>query len=253
LTPIAFNELFLWSYDLPIHTLVIGAARPEDFDEHVAAAMLYDKRTELVPPIEARLRKMVTDRMGSADFFDTWYKGLPDAYANKEGLAGRLLFASARPFQETFHPFLPSRSYPSPPKVGYLYWLWWITKCWGFHSYAVTRYQSLEASLKAWDDSKPSEENTKAFGWVAGVAYRPEREAQLREALQGHPKVDHIVAAFKEAHVLFADGGCVKRGAIPACDVDGTAGEAGVAGVPAAEWARAYDLQSDKPYCDRNR
>lgn len=100
-SPIAFNELYLWSSDVPIHTLVIGAARPEDFDEHVAAAMLYEKRHQLVPPIEARLRSMVTDRMG-AGFFDTWYQGLPDAYSNSEGLA-----------------------------VGYVYWLWWITKCWG--------------------------------------------------------------------------------------------------------------------------
>ena len=58
----------------------------------------------------------------------------------------------------------------------------------------MTRYQSLEASLKAWDDSKPSEENAKAFGWVMGVAYRPSREAQLREVLKTHPKVDHLVA-----------------------------------------------------------
>ena len=63
-TPIAFNSLYLWSSEIPIHTLVIGAARPEDFDEHVEAAMMYEKRKELVGPVEKTLRSLVTDQLG---------------------------------------------------------------------------------------------------------------------------------------------------------------------------------------------
>ena len=44
--------------------------------------------------------------------------------------------------------------------------------------------------------------------------------------------------AIKEAHEWLSDGGCLKRGVVPA-------------GVDVAGWANAYDLQSDKPYCDR--
>lgn len=221
LTPIAFNNLYLWAHDIPIHTLVIGAARPEDFDEHVEAAMMYEKRYELLAPVETRVRAMVTDVLGS-DFFEKWYEGLPDAFHNSEGMA-----------------------------IGFIYWLWWIVKCWGLYSYAVTRYGFQESALKTWDDSKPVDENTKAFGWVSGVAYRPEREAQLREVLAGHPKADHIVGAIKEIHELLREGGCVKRGAIPTSAATGIALDAGVAGVPASEWTLAYNLQSDKPYCER--
>jgi predicted aldo/keto reductase-like oxidoreductase len=36
LSPLAFNDMWLWSQKGPaIHTLVVGAARPTDFDEHV--------------------------------------------------------------------------------------------------------------------------------------------------------------------------------------------------------------------------
>jgi uncharacterized protein len=36
ITPIALNNLWLWQHaesDTPVHTLVVGAARPSDFDE----------------------------------------------------------------------------------------------------------------------------------------------------------------------------------------------------------------------------
>ena len=32
------------------------------------------------------------------------------------------------------------------------------------------------------------------------MAFRPEREAQLREVLKGHPRADHVVGAIKELH-----------------------------------------------------
>jgi hypothetical protein len=53
-----------------------------------------------------------------------------------------------------------------------------------------------------------------AWNWVFGVAVRPEREAQLRKAVQdaGHPDPDHVVAALKEVHHWLRDGGCIKVG-----------------------------------------
>jgi hypothetical protein len=36
LSPLAFNDVWLWAHEDPVlHTLVVGAARPSDFDEHV--------------------------------------------------------------------------------------------------------------------------------------------------------------------------------------------------------------------------
>ena len=41
LSPITFNNLWLWSSSVPIHTLVVGAARPSDMDDHLESAQLY--------------------------------------------------------------------------------------------------------------------------------------------------------------------------------------------------------------------
>ena len=41
LSPITFNNLWLWSSSVPIHTLVVGAARPSDMDDHLESALLY--------------------------------------------------------------------------------------------------------------------------------------------------------------------------------------------------------------------
>ena len=54
---------------MPIHTLVIGAARPEDFDEHVEAAMMYEKRREVIAPVETRLRSLVMDQLGTHNYY----------------------------------------------------------------------------------------------------------------------------------------------------------------------------------------
>jgi predicted aldo/keto reductase-like oxidoreductase len=132
LTPIAFNNLWLWAHPedtTPIHTLVIGCARPADFDEHLESAMLYPQRRELVAPIQEKLHAMVKDTFGP-DFMTTWYKGLPDPYENDEGVY-----------------------------VCYLYWLWWICKAWGMHKYAQNRYGPQQDALKRWDDSKTPDEN----------------------------------------------------------------------------------------------
>ncbi|KAJ1400928.1 NADP-dependent oxidoreductase domain-containing protein [Ochromonadaceae sp. CCMP2298] len=182
LTPIAFNNLWLWNSPAPVHTLVIGAARPSDFDEHLEAAMMYPQRAELVAPVEAKLNQMVADVFG-ADFKDSWFKGLPDAYSNPEGL-------------------------PLP----HLYWLYWLIKAWGMYSYALKRYTPLEGGLKGWDDTASFEQNTKGFSWVPGVGYRPEREAQLRDILKDHPKCEEVVAAIKQLHAWLTAGGCLKRG-----------------------------------------
>jgi hypothetical protein len=108
-------------------------------------------------------------------------------------------------------------------------------------TYVNGRYGPLESALKQWDDAKPLEENLKQFSWVPGVAYRPEREAQLRACLAGHPKADHIVDAIKQVHSWLADGGCLKRGVKPE----------GMDAAAVEEWAIAYDLQPDRPFPER--
>jgi hypothetical protein len=63
--------------------------------------------------------------------------------------------------------------------------------------------------------------------------------------IQDKSRVDHVLEAIKEVHGWLSGGGCVKRGEKPVMKVDGGKG------VDLADWATAYDLQPDKPYCER--
>ncbi len=75
LSPMVFNELFCLSRK-EIHTLSIGAGKPEDYDEHLKTLAFYEQRNELLSPIEERLdmefKKSLGDKWAS-----TWKEGLP--------------------------------------------------------------------------------------------------------------------------------------------------------------------------------
>jgi predicted aldo/keto reductase-like oxidoreductase len=75
LTPMQFNDLYCLARP-QVHTLSCGAARPSDFDEHIRALEHYDRLTETVAPIEARLRAEM-DRMLGSDWRTRWFEGLP--------------------------------------------------------------------------------------------------------------------------------------------------------------------------------
>jgi len=212
ISPISWHNLLLLS-DERISTLVIGAARPSDFDEHLDAVIKYDQRVELSAPIMKILEAKVTSSMGS-DFFTTWYKSLPDAYQN-----------------------------PLGQPVGYIYWLWWISKFWGLQSFAQKRYASLEGNMKDWDDQKTEQENKTKFSWVPGLPFRPEQEQQLRDVLAGQEglspaRIDHVMTAVKEAHHWLREGGIVARGDV-------------VDAALLKDWTISYNLQPDKPFPER--
>jgi predicted aldo/keto reductase-like oxidoreductase len=76
LTPMQFNDLYCLARP-EVHTLSIGAAKPEDFDEHVAALEYYDNIEATIAPIEARLRATMKQTLGE-DWYAHWNEGLPD-------------------------------------------------------------------------------------------------------------------------------------------------------------------------------
>ncbi|MGE3308601.1 MAG: aldo/keto reductase [Limisphaerales bacterium] len=79
LSPMQFNDL--WCLANPqVHTLSLGAARPSDFDEHVAALDSYDRMHEILPPIEKRLREEM-ERVLGRDWCLHWPEGLPEYVA----------------------------------------------------------------------------------------------------------------------------------------------------------------------------
>lgn len=75
LTPMVFNDLFCLSHP-QVHTLSLGAARPQDFDEHIKAVNLLDQAQELLPPILKRLEQAEIAALGQ-EWVRTWYLGLP--------------------------------------------------------------------------------------------------------------------------------------------------------------------------------
>ena len=76
LTPMQFNDLYCLNR-LEVHTLSCGAAKPADFDEHVAALEFYDQIPATIAPIEKRWRAELEKVLG-ADWCARWFEGLPN-------------------------------------------------------------------------------------------------------------------------------------------------------------------------------
>jgi len=76
LHPMVFNALFCLSRP-QVHTLSCGVARPTDFDIHMDAVKNLDRASELLPPIEKRLRDELSKALGDT-WASTWDAGLPD-------------------------------------------------------------------------------------------------------------------------------------------------------------------------------
>jgi predicted aldo/keto reductase-like oxidoreductase len=75
LSPMQFNDLYCLARS-EVHTLSCGAARPTDFDEHVAALQYYDQMQETVAPIAQRLRAEMVNALGH-EWCERWFEGLP--------------------------------------------------------------------------------------------------------------------------------------------------------------------------------
>ncbi|MEH1843054.1 MAG: aldo/keto reductase [Nostoc sp.] len=75
LSPMVFNDLFCLSHQ-EVHTLSVGAAKPQDFDEHLKTLELVDRASEILPPILARLESEAIAILGK-DWVQSWQTNLP--------------------------------------------------------------------------------------------------------------------------------------------------------------------------------
>ncbi len=110
--PIVFNDLFCLR-DNRIHTISVGAARPQDLNLHLEAIGLMDKAEEIVPMVEDRLWEEARSTLGG-DWLDTWHEGLPS-------------------WDKT----------PGNINIPILLWLNNLIEAWGMESYAKARYALL--------------------------------------------------------------------------------------------------------------
>ena len=81
LTPMQWNALYCLARP-EVHTLSIGAARPSDFDEHIAAVSNH-WNSPAIEKIEKRIFQSLENDLG-ADWMKHWHEGLP-FYADAPG------------------------------------------------------------------------------------------------------------------------------------------------------------------------
>ncbi|MFM1901438.1 MAG: hypothetical protein RLZZ216_2014 [Cyanobacteriota bacterium] len=112
LHPIVFNDLFCLG-DPRVHTISVGAARPEDLDLHLEAVSLLDRASELVPPVEQRLERAAKEALGEP-WMCSWRQGLPG-------------------WEDT----------PGEINLEVLLWLHGLVEAWGLEGYARARYGLL--------------------------------------------------------------------------------------------------------------
>lgn len=84
LSPMQFNDLYCLRR-AQVHTLSIGAAKPEDFEEHVAALEYFDEIPQTIAPIEKRLRDEMEKVLGE-QWCAHWFQNVPDHYDLPEGV-----------------------------------------------------------------------------------------------------------------------------------------------------------------------
>lgn len=84
LSPMVFNDLFCLSHP-QVHTLSLGASRPQDFDEHLQVLPLLERAAEILPPIVKRLEAAAIATLGE-DWYHTWHVGLPTPEETPGGL-----------------------------------------------------------------------------------------------------------------------------------------------------------------------
>jgi predicted aldo/keto reductase-like oxidoreductase len=112
LSPMVFNDLFCLSHS-QVHTLSIGAAKPQDFDEHLKTLTLLDDSSEILPPILARLEGEAIAILGE-DWAKTWHTNLPS-------------------WENT----------PGEVNIPVILWLWNLATAYDLVDYAKMRYNLL--------------------------------------------------------------------------------------------------------------
>ncbi|MDT8390150.1 MAG: aldo/keto reductase [Lentisphaeria bacterium] len=75
-SPMAFNDLFCLA-NRNVHTLSVGAAKPEDFDAHLEALPWVKDGAKAVAPVVERLNRELADILG-LDWATQWASGIPD-------------------------------------------------------------------------------------------------------------------------------------------------------------------------------
>lgn len=221
LKPMEFNTLFLLLQrserddDSLIHTLVVGASRPSDFEAHVRAVQGLNNADvrRNVAHAENALRRAWQSAVDSTwKAGKRWFKGVPHCYANDFGI-----------------------------HVSMIIWLLLLTKAYGLLEYARARYEWMENNTAKWNSEENPEQNMRRlFNWNPGCAWTygktksvPDLSPWLRDATL---PVEKIIDLLCEAHDMFRVGASKEK--LEAAKKE-------------YEASPAFDMQPDVPIPDR--
>ena len=162
LHPIVFNDLFCLSAP-GIHTISVGAARPQDLDRHLEAVALLEQADVLLPPLLERLEAARLSALGD-DWLASWERGLP-AWGDT----------------------------PGQINIPALLWLYNLLEAWDLESFARARYGLLGngghwfpgANADALDGAVSEAELRTALAASPWAARIPAILRRLRERLGG--------------------------------------------------------------------
>jgi uncharacterized protein len=162
LHPIVFNDLFCLAAP-GVHTISVGAARPEDLALHLEAVALLPQADVLLPPIVERLERARREALGEA-WLASWEQGLPA-------------------WQDT----------PGQINLPTLLWLHNLLEAWDLQSYARARYGLLGsgghwfpgANADALDAGVSEAELLTCLSGSPWAAQIPELLRQLRRRVGG--------------------------------------------------------------------
>jgi hypothetical protein len=207
-----FNNLWLLRHP-EVHTLVVGAARPGDFDEHMHSIRRIGETEALIPGIEAKLLRMLEETHGK-DWLDGWSVGLPDTWGmiDGDGLERNL------------------GNNPKLVNFNLILWLWTLAKAFDMVQFGRYRYAGLLGNLSKWDETKSFEENytVQLSSPNPGLPLEGVEDiTALAPCVAKSPFPERVLAALEEAKAMFCKGSLVE---LPPF---------------------AYDMQPDKPWPER--
>jgi len=165
LSPMVFNNLFCLSHS-EVHTLSIGAARPEDFDEHLKTLEVLDRADELLPPILERLENAAIaafdQEFGPGEgrqWLRSWHRGLPDP-----------------------------ADHPEHVSIKTMVWLWNLVKAFDMVGYGAARYNLLN----------------NGGHWFPGTRADQLDPAAIAPLVSDSPHRDRLLPILQETHDLLA-------------------------------------------------
>ena len=148
--------------------MVVGAARPTDFDEHIASLEYHDEKKpqayhELVDDAVRKLKRLeqaATDPLFGNDK-DPWWRGIPDVYGNVDGkclVHGKVKECNAKSSTSG------AGEKTNPRNTNYLMavWCWRLVKSYDLLEFCRERiYATTVSNGKKWDDAKNYTANMK--------------------------------------------------------------------------------------------